>query len=228
MSGNGYGGDLSFSFYQPTRVVFGDGAVGETNLEAKRLGVSKAVIVTDAGLRKASDAVARVEAALGARCAGVWDGVELDAPADSIDRGAAWARERGADGLVSVGGGSAIDTAKGMAILLTEGGGIRDHQGTARLSRRQTPHVAIPTTAGTGAEVTMYAVVSDPVAREKMHFSDDRIIPDAAILDPSLTVGLPPRLTAATALDALTHAIEAYATGWRCTRSGSSRAGCRR
>jgi alcohol dehydrogenase len=140
----------------------------------------------------------------------VFDGVQADSPAEVIDAAAAHARALGADGLVSVGGGSSIDTAKGMAIVLTEGGSIRDHQGSQRLTRRQTPHLAIPTTAGTGSEVTMYAVVLDPQNGEKMHFAEERILPDAALLDPELTVGMPRWLAATTALDALTHAVEAY------------------
>jgi alcohol dehydrogenase len=207
---SGYGRDLQFGYYQPTRIVFGAGAVGELGLEAKRLGALRAVIVTDRVLREKTDVVARACAALGARCAGVYDGVIPDTAVRVVDDGAAFARSRGCDGLVSVGGGSSIDTAKGMAIVLTEGGSIRDHQGSQALGRRQTPHLAVPTTAGTGSEVTQYAVVKDHDAHEKMHYADDRIVPDAAVLDPELTLGMPRLLTAATAADALTHAIEAY------------------
>ena len=205
-----YGADLNFSLYQPTRVVFGDGVVGELGLECKRLGIERALVVTDRVMRERTDVVARVEKALGARLGGIYDGVIPDTGVEVIDDGARLAKERGCDGLVSVGGGSAIDTAKGMAIVITEGGSIRDHQGSSRLSRRQTPHIAVPTTAGTGSEVSLYIVVKDQRAHEKMHFMDDRIIPDAAILDPSVTVAMPPQLTAATGMDALTHAIEAY------------------
>jgi|SRR5579871_1997899 len=206
-----YAKDLTFNYFQPTRIVFGAGAVKDVALELKKLNVQRAAVVTDKVLREKTDVVARVERALAGRLAGVFDGVVADSPADVIDRAANWAREAGADGLVSVGGGSAIDTTKGMAIVLTEGGpgaSIRDYQGSQRLSRKQTPHLAIPTTAGTGSEVTGYAVVLGE--GEKMHYADDRIIPDAAILDPELTLGMPRALAAATALDALTHAIEAY------------------
>jgi alcohol dehydrogenase len=205
-----YGADLSFSIYQPTRVIFGDGTVGELALECKRLGIERAMVVTDRVLRERTDVVARVEKALGARLGAIYDGVIPDTGVEIIDEGARQAKERGCDGLVSVGGGSAIDTAKGMAIVMTEGGSIRDHQGASRLTRRQTPHIAVPTTAGTGSEVTLYIVVKDHRAHEKMHFLDDRIIPDAAILDPSVTLAMPAGLTAATGMDALTHAIEAY------------------
>ena len=205
-----YGNDLSFNVFQPTRIVFGDGAVGDIAMECKRLGIAHAVIVTDKVLREKTDVVARVEKALGGRLAGVYDGTIPDTGVEVIDAGAAFARERGCDGLVSVGGGSAIDTAKGMAIVLTEGGSIRDHQGTMRLQRRQTPHIVIPTTAGTGSEVSLYIVVKDHVAHEKMLYMEDRIIPDTAILDPSVTTAMPKSLTAATGMDALTHAIESY------------------
>jgi alcohol dehydrogenase len=210
MSPPEYAADLSFNCFQPTRVVFGDGAVGELALECKRLGVERALIVTDKILREKTDVVARCEKALATRHAGTYDGVIPDTGVEVIDHGAAFAREHGCDGLISVGGGSAIDTDKGMAIVLTEGGSIRQHQGTMRLTRRQTPHIAVPTTAGTGSEVTLYIVVKDHAAHEKMHFMEDRIIPDTALLDPSVTLGMPGWLTAATGMDALTHAIEAF------------------
>ncbi|HEX6835791.1 MAG TPA: iron-containing alcohol dehydrogenase [Polyangia bacterium] len=205
-----YGADLTFSVHQPTRVVFGDGRVGELGRECERLGIARAMVVTDRVMRERTDVVARVEKALGPRLGAVYDAVIPDTGVEIVDDGARLARERGCDGLVSVGGGSAIDTAKGMAIVMIEGGSIRDHQGTARLARRQTPHIAVPTTAGTGSEVSRYIVVKDRRAQKKLHFMDDRIIPDAAILDPSLTVAMPAPLTAATGMDALTHAIEAY------------------
>jgi alcohol dehydrogenase class IV len=205
-----YGNDLAFSVYQPTRVVFGEGSIKEIQLECKRLRLERVLVVTDGFLRTKTDVVARVEKALGPRLAGVYDGVIPDTGVEVIDQGAALGKKLGADGLVSVGGGSAIDTAKGMAIVLTEGGSIRDHQGSMRLTRRQTPHIAIPTTAGTGSEVSVYIVVKDHERHEKMLFMEDRIIPDGAILDPAITVGMPPLLTAATALDALTHSIESY------------------
>jgi alcohol dehydrogenase class IV len=205
-----YDASLAFSTWQPTRVVFGDGAVGELALECKRLGIERALVVTDRVLVERTDVVARAEKALGPRLGGVYDGVIPDTGVEVIDEGARVAKERGCDGLISVGGGSAIDSAKGIAVVLTEGGSIRDHQGSARLTRRQTPHIAVPTTAGTGSEVTAYMVVKDARAHEKMHFLDDRIIPDAAVLDPSVTIAMPAQLTAATGMDALTHAIEAY------------------
>jgi alcohol dehydrogenase class IV len=217
-----YGGDLAFSAFQPTRVVYGDGAVKELPLELKRLGCERVVVVTDKVLREKTDVVARVEKALGPRLAAIYDGVIPDTGVEVVDQGAAMAKKAGADGIVSVGGGSAIDTAKGMAIVLTEGGSIRDHQGSMRLTRRQTPHLSIPTTAGTGSEVSVYIVVKDHEKHEKMLFMEERIIPDTAILDPQVTVGMPPLLTAATAMDAMTHSIESYTAANRNPISDAS------
>jgi len=206
----GYAADLSFNVFQPTRIVYAAGGLAELALECRRAGIEKACVVTDKVLREKTDVIARVEKALGSRLGAIYDAVIPDTGVEVIDQGAAFAREHGCDGLVSVGGGSAIDTAKAMAIVLTEGGSIRDHQGSMRLQRRQTPHIAIPTTAGTGSEVSVYIVVKDHAAREKMLFMEERVLPDCAILDPTVTTGMPKLLTAATGLDALTHAVEAY------------------
>jgi alcohol dehydrogenase len=108
-----------------------------------------------------------------------------------------------------------MDTAKGIAILLTEGGSLLDHQGFQLLTRRQTPHICIPTTAGTGSEVTYFAVIKDHERKRKLSFGDYHIIPDVAILDPILTVDLPPVLTAATGLDAFSHGYEALTSALR-------------
>ncbi|MBI5489383.1 MAG: iron-containing alcohol dehydrogenase [Deltaproteobacteria bacterium] len=203
-----YDDGLSFLHYAPTRVVFGVGALSEAGLELDRLGVARAVIVTDAVIAEKTDLVTKLKASLGARCAGVYAGAIPDSGLHIVDAGAAYAREAGADSLVSLGGGSAIDTAKGMAVVLTEGGSLIDHQGFQNLTRPQTPHVSVPTTHGTGSEVTRYAVIKDHEERHKLLFGDFHLIPDVAILDPVLTVGMPSLIAAGTTLDALTHAIE--------------------
>ncbi|HEU5089638.1 MAG TPA: iron-containing alcohol dehydrogenase, partial [Roseiflexaceae bacterium] len=125
-------------------------------------------------------------------------------------QGAALARQAGADVLIAIGGGSPIDTAKAMRILLSEGGTLLEHQGYNLLTRALLPMVAIPTTAGTGSEVTTWAVIRDEQTGVKLTFSSMFLGPDLAILDPELTLGLPSRLTAATGMDALTHAIESF------------------
>src|SRR5262245_3682511 len=106
----GYGADLNFSVYQPTRVVFGDGTIGELQLECKRVGIERAMVVTHRVLRERTDVIARVEKVLGPRLGAIYDGVIPDTGVEVIDDGAAFAREKGCDGLISVGGGSAIDT----------------------------------------------------------------------------------------------------------------------
>ena len=203
-----YDESLSFLHYAPTRVVFGVGSIAEAAMEMDRLGVSRAVLVTDAVIAAKTDLADRVRKTLGDRCVGVFSDVVPDSGVHIIDAGAAKAKSWGADAIVSLGGGSSIDTAKGMAIVLTEGGTLIDHLGFQNLTRRQTPHIAIPTTAGTGSEVTRYAVIKDHEEKRKLLFGDFHLIPDVAILDPALTVGMPPIITAGTGLDALTHAVE--------------------
>jgi len=204
----GYDEDLSFVFMNTTRIAFGAGVHRDVKVEVDALGCERAIVVTDSGLATTTDIPQRVEKALGRACAGVFDGVEPDSGVHIVNRGAAFARERGADCVVSVGGGSAMDTAKGMAILLKEGGQLRDYEGFQVLDRPQTPHVAIPTTAGTGSEVTYVAVIKDHEAKQKLLFADNNIIPNTALLDPDLTLGLPAHLTAATGMDAMSHAVE--------------------
>jgi alcohol dehydrogenase class IV len=204
-----YGSDLSFLHFSPTKVVFGARSLSELPSEADALGLTRVLVVTDELLATRTDIVERTKKALGRRFAGIYTEVESDSSVRTVDRGAALAKELGVDGIVSVGGGSPIDTAKAIAIVHTEGGSLRDHQGYQNLSRPTTPHICIPTTAGTGSEVTKVAVIKDEDAHQKLIFGDFNLYPRVAILDPELTVGLPPALTAGTGLDALTHAFEA-------------------
>jgi alcohol dehydrogenase class IV len=138
----------------------------------------------------------------------------LDVPQDSsfgtVDGATLVGREAGVDGVVSVGGGSVIDTAKAVAVCLGAGGKIIDHIGVQMLRGTPVPHVVLPTTAGTGSEVTNTAVIHHAEAGRKVYVLDDKLIPSSAILDPMLTTGLPRGLTASTGMDALTHAIEAF------------------
>jgi aldehyde dehydrogenase (NAD+) len=209
-----YPADLSFLFTSPTKVVYGAGSSRDVGIELAGLGCRRALVVTDDFLSR-TDIVAGVVSSLGAACAGVFSDVPPDSGVHAVNAGADLGRARGADSIVSIGGGSVIDTAKGIAILLKEGGSLLDYQGFQLLTRRQTPHVCIPTTAGTGSEVTYFAVIKDHDARRKLIFGDHHIIPDIAILDPSLTVGLPPVLTAATGLDAFSHGLEALTSAQR-------------
>ncbi len=203
-----YDADLSFDYYNPTKVVFGQNTVRDTGLEIDSLGGSRVLIVTDEGVRDAG-LTEPVEKALGKRYVGTYDGCIQDSGIHIINEAAELGREKGADSLVSVGGGSVIDTAKGMAILLKEGGKLEDYEGFQFLSRPQTPHIAIPTTAGTGSEATYAAVIKDWDNNFKKLIVDFNIIPNVAILDPQMTAKLPPKLTAITGMDAFTHGVEA-------------------
>lgn len=204
----GYDRNLSFEYNNPTKIIFGENCVRDVGLEVDSLGCSKPLIVTDEGIVKAG-LVERVEEALGNRCVGIYAGCIQDSGFHIVNEAAAFALEKGADSLVSIGGGSVIDTAKGMAVVMKEGGKLQDYSGIQVLSRPQTPHLVVPTTAGTGSEVTWAAVIKNWDLNTKELFCDYFIIPNKAFLDPTITVGLPPQLTAGTGMDAFTHAVEA-------------------
>ncbi len=204
-----YDASLNFIYWCPTKLVFGENSALDVAMEVESLGCKKALIVTDKELIKNTDIPERIKKALGKLCVGIFSDVEADSGLHIVNQGAKTGKELGTDCLVSVGGGSAIDTAKGMAILLKEGGQLQDYAGFQVLTRRQTPHIVIPTTAGTGSEATYVAVIKDHEAGRKLLFGDYNILPNVAMLDPKMTEGLPRRLTAATGMDAMSHAIEA-------------------
>ncbi len=203
-----YDADLSFNFFAPTKVVFGAGAVSELVPEANELGIKRALLVTDPVLARMDDVFGRVRKALGALVVGEFTECQPDSGVDVVNRAFLAATRAHADGVISVGGGSVIDTAKGVSLLMAEGGELMDHVGFQNMTRPAAPHVALPTTAGTGSEVTYVAVIKDHTAHKKLLFADYKLIPRVAILDPKLTTGLPPQLTAATGMDAISHAIE--------------------
>jgi aldehyde dehydrogenase (NAD+) len=203
-----YDEDLSFIYKNYTRLVFGINSVKDVGAEVDQLKCSKALIVTDRGVTEAGLAE-KVEKALGNRYIGTFDGVPQDSGYHIVNEAAEIARGKGADCLVSVGGGSVIDTAKGMAIIVSEGGNLQDYQGFQMLTHPITPHIVIPTTAGTGSEVTYAFVIKDWEKNQKLLYGDDYLMPNTGILDPVMTQTMPPMITATTGMDALTHAIEA-------------------
>jgi alcohol dehydrogenase class IV len=201
-----------FSFQARTRIVFGAGQIGDLGFNLERLGASKFLLVTDkvlADLGFVDKAKAGVEDSE-VEIAAVYDGVLPNSEVAQVTAAAELAKQHGCDGVLGLGGGSAMDTAKAVAILLTFGGDLLDYEGAQMLTGRLVPHAAIPTTSGTGSEVTNVSVVLSEAEDRKVSFLDDWIFPDLAVLDPELAAGLPPRVTAATGMDALTHAIEAY------------------
>lgn len=201
----------SFGFYQPTKLVCGPNSVAQLANELRLLGARRAVIITDPGVRDAG-IVDLVRRAGGGRIAGVFDGVVSDPTYECVDAALAHCRSIGADALVSLGGGSSIDAAKLALVALSNGGSAIENMGLMRLERPLLPHVAIPTTHGTGSEVTLGAVITNADLHRKFFVADFHLIPRTAILDPTLVTGLPRAVTIGTGLDALTHAIEGLVT----------------
>ncbi len=195
-------------YVTPTVVLAGHGSLPSIAQEVPRLGGSRALVLTDKGVREAG-LTQLVQDALGDFCAGVYDDIPQDTNLSTADEATNLARELGADIIVSVGGGSVIDTAKAVCVTLKNGGKTDDHVALMRLTEPQTPHIAIPTTSGTGSEVTNVSVIKSQNAGRKVYIIDNYITPSTAILDPRFTMTLPPGLTATTAMDAMTHAVEA-------------------
>lgn len=202
---------MAMQFLLPTRIISGIGSVTEVVKEAEFYGARKALIVTDSGLSKTDipDTIAGCLRAGGIET-GTFAAVESDPSIATASKVALQAQEIKADVLVAIGGGSAIDAAKSAALLITNGGHLKEYAGVNKVTKPILPLIAIPTTAGTGSEVTIFAVMSDPDNNEKFTISSPFIAPSSAILDPELTVKLPAAITAFTGMDALTHAVESY------------------
>jgi alcohol dehydrogenase class IV len=202
-------------------VRFGEGAAGEVPAVLAARGVDSALVVTDPGVREAGvlDEVSggRDDVDDGGVGWTVFDGVEPDPPLSVFESAVEAAREADPDAVVGVGGGSSMDVAKVTAAVAPGGGGVLDYAaeptgGGEPLPGPGLPVVAVPTTAGTGSETTPVAVVSLPDRDLKVGVSSRHLYPDAAVVDPLLAVSLPPRPTAASGMDALAHAVEAYTT----------------
>ncbi len=198
-------------FRVPPVIHVGEGALSRLPETLSDLGIQRAVLVTDRVLAggpwmpvlQAYATEAEVEVT-------VDDALGAEPTTDDVDRALGHIRASNADGVIAFGGGSAIDTAKSAAVLAGNPGGLPDYEGYERIPRAGLPVIAIPTTAGTGAEVTRGVAVTDPVRDVKMLLMSAHLVPAAAIVDPAPTVSMPPGVTASTGLDALTHAIEAY------------------
>lgn len=204
-----YGAELGFTFVHTPKVIFGENALAEVGTLLSDLRASRALLVTDRFLAEKTGLVTRLRKAAAGRIAGEFLDVVPDPTAESIDQAAELGRRVGADAVVSLGGGSAIDTGKGLAVTLTEGGRVLDHEGYHALPKPLVPHLAIPTTAGTGSEMTMVTVITDPARGQKTFIGSYFLHPNVAVLDPTCTRDLPPLLTAATGMDAMAHAVEA-------------------
>jgi len=201
----------SFGFELPTRIEYGTGVVRILPQVLAGYNLRRILLVADPGIVGAGllEAVTKRLAQDGITYA-LFSEVAANPRDYNVSAGAAVAREFKADGLVAVGGGSPIDCAKAIAIAATHDGDPRSFEGGRNISGPVLPLIAIPTTAGTGSEVTFSAVITDSRENYKFSIRHTRIGPAVALVDPELTVSMPPDLTAATGMDALTHAIEAY------------------
>jgi alcohol dehydrogenase len=202
---------VSIDINTPSILRFGGGSSDSIGDLLKQLGLGRPLIVTDRFLTS-TGVIARILNRLeqaGIEGA-VFDETVPDPTTDSLVAGLEAQRQHGADSIIAVGGGSPIDSAKAIAVLAVRGGRMRDIKAPVRYDGPALPIVAMPTTAGTGSEVTLFTIITDSETNEKMLCVGTSYLPTAAIVDFELTTSMPPRLTADTGIDALTHAIEAY------------------
>ena len=200
-----------FQFTIPAKVVYKAGAIEELSNLLKDAGIDKVLVVTDPGLAQAGfvDIVSRV-LTTGSIEHKIFKDVEPNPSVDTVDTGTAIFNEFKFQGVIALGGGSPMDTAKAIAVKVTNNGNIPDYEGMDAFDKDPLPVFAIPTTAGTGSEVTPFAVITDRANKYKLTMISTRIIPKVAMLDPGLISRLPAPIAASTGLDALTHAIESY------------------
>ena len=203
--------------YQPVHTIIGEGCINEIPRHVDHFGGTKALIVTDEGLVKigtvkmVTDVLDRA-----GRAYAVFSDVKPNPTVSIVNQAKAAYDKANCDYVIGIGGGSPIDVAKAVSILATNGGKIEDYNGLELSEKKGQPLIAVNTTAGTGSEVTRAFVVTDEVNKSKMLMVDSNSLAYLAINDPTMMVGMPPALTAATGMDALTHAIEAYVANSRC------------
>lgn len=200
------------SFEMPTRVITGAGSIKNLPEYLKEEGITKPLIVTDPGIREAG-LLEKLEEVLQKNDYNyaLYDEVFANPDIELIDKGRDFFQSEGCDGLIGFGGGSSIDTAKGIGVIETHGGSILEYEfGRKPLTERITPLIAMPTTAGTGSEVTMWAVVTDHDRQVKYNVGGPLIAPHVALIDPEIHMSMPAHITAGTGMDALAHAVECY------------------
>ncbi len=200
---------------QPTLLV-GPGSSGRLGQSVAGLGHGKILIVTDAVIARLGLLQPITDAlTAGGAAYAVFDEITPDAPIPLIERGIAFYQAHGCDAILAVGGGSSMDASKAIAVSIANPKkSLRSLAGYFKGLNTPVPIYAVPTTAGTGSEVTVAAVIADPERQSKLVIVDPRMVPKMAALDPTLCTGLPPHITAATGIDALTHAIESFVGNW--------------
>lgn len=203
----------NFLFKAPTKLNFGVGASLKLKPLLEPLGVKKVFIVTDKVLEKTPPVIAMIEqlSADGYETQ-VFSDTVADPPIEVVDAAAEILKKSSADIVIAVGGGSSIDTAKSMCMLVTNEGSVREYLfgGTKTVTNKPLPLIAVPTTAGSGSEVTAASVITDNQHDIKLSVTHEYLMPMFAVIDPVMQKGMPPLITASTGMDALTHAIEAY------------------
>ncbi|MCL6632567.1 MAG: iron-containing alcohol dehydrogenase [Alicyclobacillus herbarius] len=200
-----------FRYELPTAIEFGFGAINTLSDHVRSLEGSRVLLVADPGVVQAGVAE-KVLNILTKNHLSVelFSDIQSDPDLESIDAGVQVALAQGCDLVVGVGGGSSLDTAKAIGLMMKNEGNIRDYIGVNKVPRKGAPVIAVPTTAGTGSEITIWSVLSDRAKKMKVSVGSYFNCPDLALCDPDLTLTLPPEITAATGMDALTHAIESY------------------
>ncbi len=201
-----------YGFFIPTVTLMGIGSYKEIGNQIKALGGKKPFICTDQGIVDAG-ILDKIVEVIKKDCGVdpvVDKGTKPNPTDNNVHEGLALVEKKGCDLIISLGGGSPHDCGKGIGIVATNGGNIRDYEGVNKSGKAMPPFIAVNTTAGTASEMTRFCIITDTSRKVKMAIVDWRVTPNVAIDDPLLMVGMPPGLTAATGMDALTHAIEAY------------------
>jgi alcohol dehydrogenase len=203
--------DQTYGFFIPAVTLLGVGCSKEAGEQAKAIGAKHMLIVTDAGLAKlgVADKIKGYVTAAGLQ-ATIYSGAEPNPTDKNVRDGVKVYKDSKCDSILSLGGGSSHDCGKGIALMIANGGDIRDYEGVNKSTKTMPPFLAINTTAGTASEMTRFCIITNSDTHVKMAIVDWRVTPNIAIDDPLLMVGMPPALTAATGMDALTHAVEAY------------------
>lgn len=201
-----------FEFINPTKLCSGKGALDNLAYELDILGARHPMVLSDKVLRELGTLQTVLDALGDTRAGRIFTDIPRDSSVEVVNRIAAEYRDFGCDSLVALGGGSVLDTAKGVRLTVSqEADDLLELMGCECIPRgKNVPFVAIPTTAGTGSEATAVAVIKNEQKKVKMEFISQTLVPDTAILDPRMTMTLPPRITASTGMDTLCHAIEAY------------------
>ena len=202
-----------YEFYNPVKIISGNKALDNIPYELELLRSKRPLVITDKGVENAGLLKIFINAFKGSdmEIAAVYSDVPPDSSNKKVNEIADIYRKNNCDSLIALGGGSPIDTAKGVNILVTENADdLTEFEGADRLKRPLKPFIVVPTTSGTGSEATLVAVIFNEEKKVKMEFTSGYLLPNLAVLDPRMTETMPPKITAATGMDALTHAVEAY------------------